>query len=151
MSYFSDYIAQQRLNLQQESNSLARQKMSLQQSNFERQMQANYENEVRRNETNLEIANIQAQNNLDVHIVDNLMQGTNQFFTFLQGEISKQNAHDMEMERLDFEQRSNRVLEILRSKNRLAEINLQHELNQQNEDKEKVDKYIRNFLDQMSN
>lgn len=147
MSYFSDYIAQQRLNLQQESNNLARQKMSLQQSNFERQMQANYD----RNETDLEIANIQAQNNLDVHIVDNLMQGTNQFFTFLQGEISKQNAHDMEMERLDFEQRSNRVLEILRSKNRLAEIKLQHELNQQNEDKEKVDKYIRNFLDQMSN
>lgn len=128
MSSLANYIAQQRLNLQQESNSLARQKMSLQQSNFERQMQANYDNEVRRSETSLEVAKIQAQNNLDITIVGNMMSGTNQFFAFLQNEIGRQNAHNMEMERLDFEHRSNRILEVLRNKNRLDEIKLQAEI-----------------------
>lgn len=45
MSYLSDYIAQRRLDLQMQSQSLNERKFANEQANFERKMQADFENE----------------------------------------------------------------------------------------------------------
>ena len=52
MSHFSDYIAQRRLDLQTQSQSLNERKFATEQANFERKLQADFENEKRRNEAN---------------------------------------------------------------------------------------------------
>lgn len=124
-SYLADYIAQQRLNLQQESNHLSRQKMNLQQSNFERKMQADWENEQRRNETSLNIAQIQAQNHLESIALNNLLQSINQRAEFFQNELAKQTAHNLEMQKTAYETRANSILERLKNNAEINKLKLQ--------------------------
>lgn len=119
-SYLSDYVAQKRLQLQQENNSLSREKMHLQQSNFERNLQANFENEQRKNEANIQIAKIQAQNNLELATLNNLLQGMNQTTQFFQSEFAKQTAHNLELQKISHETRATSILERLKNN---AEIN----------------------------
>lgn len=45
MSYISDYIAQRRLDLQVQSQSLSERKFATEQANFNRKLQADFENE----------------------------------------------------------------------------------------------------------
>lgn len=119
-SYLSDYIAQQRLNLQQESNNISRQKMNLQQSNFERKIQSDFENEQRKNEANIKIAQIQAQSQIDNIAINNLLQSINQSAEFFQNEIAKQTAHNLELQKISHQTHATSILERLKNN---AEIN----------------------------
>lgn len=69
MSHFSDYIAQRRLDLQTQSQSLNERKFATEQANFERKLQADFENEQRKNEVNIQIAKIQAQSDFELMAV----------------------------------------------------------------------------------
>ena len=69
MSHFSDYIAQRRLDLQTQSQSLNERKFATEQANFERKLQADFENEKRKNEVNIQIAKIQAQSDFELMAV----------------------------------------------------------------------------------
>lgn len=78
MSYISDYIAQRRLDLQVQSQSLSERKFATEQANFNRKLQADFENEQRKNEANIQISKIQAQNSLEVMAVQSLLNGLNE-------------------------------------------------------------------------
>ena len=84
MSHISDYVAQRRLDLQIQSQSLNERKFAIEQANFERKLQADFENEQRRNEANIQIAKIQAQNNLEVMAVQSILNGLNETQKFFQ-------------------------------------------------------------------
>lgn len=120
MSHFSDYIAQRRLSLQQESNDLNRQKFAVSQANFERKMQADFENEQRKNDTNLHIAKLQAQNNIETIALTQLFQGINTTTEFYQNELAKTTAHNLELQKISHETQAMSILERLKNN---AEIN----------------------------
>lgn len=125
MSYFSDYIAQRRLDLQTQSQSLNERKFATEQANFERKLQADFENEQRRNEASVKIANIQAQNNLEAIAIQGLFNGLNETQKFFQGELSKQTAHQLEMQKISHETMATSLLERLKNNAEINRIKLQ--------------------------
>lgn len=125
MSHISDYIAQRRLDLQMQSQSLNERKFATEQANFNRKLQADFENEQRRNEANIQIAKIQAQNNLEVMAVQNLLNGLNDTQKFFQNEIAKQTAHQLEMQKIAQETRATSLLERLKNNAEINKIKLQ--------------------------
>ena len=125
MSHFSDYIAQRRLDLQTQSQSLNERKFATEQANFERKLQANFENEQRKNEANIQIAKIQAQNNLEVMAVQNLLNCLNDTQKFFQNEIAKQTAYQLEMQKIAHETRATSLLERLKNNAEINRIKLQ--------------------------
>lgn len=125
MSYISDYIAQRRLDLQMQSQSLNERKFATEQANFERKLQADFENEQRRNEVSVKIANIQAQNNLEVMVVQSLLDGLNETQRFFQNELVKQTAHQIEMQKISHETRATSLLERLKNNAEINKIKLQ--------------------------
>lgn len=120
MSYLADYIAQQRLILQAENQAFNQSKFAVEQQNFERKMQADIAAENRRNETSLQVANIQAQSQFETQALNGILQGINQTQAFLLAELAKQSQHCLDAQRLAFETRANSILERLRHN---AEIN----------------------------
>lgn len=125
MSYVTDYIAQRRLDLQIQSQSLNERKFATEQANFERKLQADFENEQRKNEANIKIANIQAQNNLEAIAIQGLFNGLNETQKFFQGELSKQTAHQLEMQKISHETRATSLLERLKNNAEINKIKLQ--------------------------
>lgn len=119
-NYLANYIAQQRLSLQQESNNISRQKMYLQQNNFERKMQADFQNEQRKNETNLHIAEMNAKNHLDSIALTYILQSINQSAEFFQNELAKQTEYNLELQKISHQTHATSILERLKNN---AEIN----------------------------
>lgn len=128
MSYLSDYIAQRRLDLQMQSQSLNERKFANEQANFERKMQADFENEQRKNEANIQIAKIQAQNNLELMAVQNLLSGLNETQKFFQNEFAKQTAHELERQKVSHETRATSLLERLKNNAEINKIKLNAKL-----------------------
>lgn len=116
----SDYIAQQRLNLQAQSHALNERKFAIEQQNFERKIQADFHAEMRKNETNAHIATITAQNHLDSQIIESLLNGLNQTQAFFQAELAKQNQQQLDLQKISHETRAASILERLKNN---AEIN----------------------------
>lgn len=125
MNYLSDYVAQRRLDLQMQSQSLNERKFATEQANFERKLQADFENEQRRNEASVKIANIQAQNNLEAIAIQGLFNGLNETQKFFQGEFSKQTAHQLEMQKISHETMATSLLERLKNNAEINRIKLQ--------------------------
>lgn len=125
MSYISDYIAQRRLDLQVQSQSLSERKFATEQANFNRKLQADFENEQRRNEANIQIAKIQAQNSLEVMAVQSLLNGLNETQKFFQNELAKQTAHQLEMQKISHQTQATSLLERLKNNAEINKIKLQ--------------------------
>lgn len=128
MSHISDYVAQRRLDLQIQSQSLNERKFAIEQVNFERKLQADFENEQRRNEANIQIAKIQAQNNLEVMAVQSILNGLNETQKFFQNEFAKQTAHQLEMQKIAHETRATTLLERLKNNAEINKIKLNAKL-----------------------
>lgn len=120
MSHLSDFIARERLNLQRQSHNLNELKFATEQQNFNRKIQADMLSEIGKNETNLRIAQLSAQSQLDSQAIESLLNGLNQTQAFFQAEFAKKTAHAMELQKISHETRAKSILE--RLKNR-AEIN----------------------------
>lgn len=120
MSHITDYIAQRRLALQEQSQALNERKFAIEQANFERKLQADFENEQRKNEANIQIAKIQAQNNLEAMAFQSLFNSINETQKFFQSEFAKQTAHQLEMQKISHQTRATSLLERLKNN---AEIN----------------------------
>lgn len=125
MSYISDYIAQRRLDLQVQSQSLSERKFATEQANFNRKLQADFENEQRKNEANIQIAKIQAQNSLEVMAVQSLLNGLNETQKFFQNELAKQTAHQLEMQKISHQTQATSLLERLKNNAEINKIKLQ--------------------------
>lgn len=125
MSYISDYIAQRRLDLQVQSQSLSERKFATEQANFERKLQADYENAQRSNEANIQIAKIQVQNSLEVMAVQSLLNGLNETQKFFQNELAKQTAHQLEMQKISHQTQATSLLERLKNNAEINKIKLQ--------------------------
>lgn len=125
MSHFSDYIAQRRLDLQTQSQSLNERKFATEQANFERKLQADFENEKRRNEANIQIAKIQAQSDFELMAVQSLLNGLNETQKFFQSEFSKKTAHQLELQKISHETRATSLLERLKNNAEINKIKLQ--------------------------
>lgn len=125
MSHFSDYIAQRRLDLQTQSQSLNERKFATEQANFERKLQADFENEQRKNEANIQIAKIQAQSDFELMAVQSLLNGLNETQKFFQSEFSKQTAHQLELQKISHETRATSLLERLKNNAEINKIKLQ--------------------------
>lgn len=125
MSYISDYIAQRRLDLQVQSQSLSERKFATEQANFNRKLQADFENEQRRNEANIQIAKIQVQNSLEVMAVQSLLNGLNETQKFFQNELAKQTAHQLEMQKISHQTQATSLLERLKNNAEINKIKLQ--------------------------
>lgn len=87
--------------------------------------QANFENEQRKNEASVKIANIQAQNNLKAIAVQGLFNGLNETQKFFQSEFSKQTAHQLEMQKIAHETMATSLLERLKNNAEINRIKLQ--------------------------
>ncbi len=125
MSYISDYVAQRRLALQEQSQSLNERKFAIEQANFERKLQADFENEQRKNEANIQIAKIQAQNNLEVMAFQSLFNSINETQKFFQSEFAKQTAHQLETQKISHQTRATSLLERLKNNAEINKIKLQ--------------------------
>lgn len=125
MSYISDYIAQRRLDLQVQSQSLSERKFATEQANFNRKLQADFENEQRKNEANIQIAKIQAQNSLEVMAVQSLLNGLSETQKFFQSEFAKQTAHQLEMQKISHQTQATSLLERLKNNAEINKIKLQ--------------------------
>lgn len=125
MSYISDYIAQRRLDLQVQSQSLSERKFATEQANFNRKLQADFENEQRKNEANIQISKIQAQNSLEVMAVQSLLNGLNETQKFFQNELAKQTAHQLEMQKISYQTQATSLLERLKNNAEINKIKLQ--------------------------
>lgn len=128
MSQITEYIAQRRLDLQMQSQSLNERKFANEQANFERKLQADFDNEQRKNEANIQIAKIQAQNNLEVMAIQNLLNGLNETQKFFQNEFAKQTAHQLEMQKISQETRATSLLERLKNNAEINKIKLNAKL-----------------------
>lgn len=128
MSQITDYIAQRRLDLQRQNYSLNERKFATEQANFERKLQADFEAEQRKNEANIQIAKIQAQNNLENMAVQSLLGGLNETQKFFQNEIAKQTAHQLEMQKISHETRVTSLLERLKNNAEINKIKLNAKL-----------------------
>lgn len=125
MSNISDYIAQRRLSLQMQNQSLNERKFAIEQTNFDRKLQADFENEQRKNEANIQIAKIQAQNNLEMMAVQNILNGLNETQKFFQNEFAKQTANHLEMQKISHETMATSLLERLKNNAEINKIKLQ--------------------------
>lgn len=125
MSHITDYIAQRRLALQEQSQALNERKFAIEQANFERKLQADFENEQRKNETNIQIAKIQAQNNLEAMVFQSLFNSINETQKFFQSEFAKQTAHQLELQKISHETRATSILERLKNNAEINKIKLQ--------------------------
>lgn len=125
MSNISDYIAQRRLSLQMQNQSLNERKFAIEQTNFDRKLQADFENEQRKNEANIQIAKIQAQNNLEMMAVQNVLNGLNETQKFFQNEFAKQTANHLEMQKISHETMATSLLERLKNNAEINKIKLQ--------------------------
>lgn len=125
MSHITDYIAQRRLDLQTQSQSLNERKFATEQENFARKLQADIENQQQKNEASIEIAHIQAQNNLEIKSIENLFSNLSLAQQFFQGEFSKQTAHQLEMQKISHETRATSLLERLKNNAEINRIKLQ--------------------------
>lgn len=125
MSHITDYIAQRRLALQEQSQSLNERKFATEQANFNRKLQADFENEQRRNESNIQIAKIQAQNNFEMQAMQGLFESLHQTQKFFQSEFAKQTAHQLEMQKISHQTRATSLLERLKNNTEINKIKLQ--------------------------
>lgn len=119
------YIYNQISIWQIQSQSLNERKFATEQANFERKLQADFENEQRKNEASVKIANIQAQNNLKAIAVQGLFNGLNETQKFFQSEFSKQTAHQLEMQKIAHETMATSLLERLKNNAEINRIKLQ--------------------------
>lgn len=125
MSHITDYIAQRRLDLQTQSQALSERKFVIEQDNFARKLQADIENQQQKNEASIEIAHIQAQNNLEIKSIENLFSNLSLAQQFFQSEIAKQTAHSLEMQKISHETRATSLLERLKNNAEINRIKLQ--------------------------
>lgn len=121
----TDYIAQRRLDLQMQNQSLNERKFATEQANFERKLQADFEAEQRKNEANIQIAKIQAQNNLESIAVQSLFNSINETQKFFQNEFAKKTAHQLETQKIVHETRATSLLERLKNNAEINKIKLQ--------------------------
>ena len=127
----TDYIAQRRLDLQMQNQSLNERKFATEQANFERKLQADFEAEQRKNEANIQIAKIQAQSDFELMAVQSLLNGLNETQKFFQNEIAKQTAHQLEMQKIAHEIRATSLLERLKNNAEINKIKLNAKLETQ--------------------